>query len=217
MRFPRVAVALIALCVLAPGPGPAGADLQAPHTALTGDGHGVLVGSAEAPAQLEIFCEPQCPRCAEFEADSASDLGRALGDGRLAVTYRWLTVLDEKRHTDVSARAATALMAAADPATPATAYQAFVADLYRHQDPHDGPPVDEIAEMATESGVPAAVVAVIAAGTPVVDTAAMTADNRARLSRQNPNPGTPTVYDRATGTVVDAHDPGWLGALVGRV
>jgi protein-disulfide isomerase len=30
------------------------------------DGDGVLVGSWIAPVQLAIFCEPQCPHCAEL-------------------------------------------------------------------------------------------------------------------------------------------------------
>ena len=60
------------------------------------DGNGVLVGSWIAPVQLEIFCEPQCPHCAEFGVDDGDRLAAALASGRLAITYRWLTFLDEQ-------------------------------------------------------------------------------------------------------------------------
>ena len=129
----------------------------------TGDDYGVLVGSAAAPVQLEIFCEPQCPHCAELESTYGDRIAAGLAGGRLAVTYRWLTFLDDKHHNDVSARISNALFSAADPTTPAMAYQALVQDLYRHQSP-DGPNNDDIAAMARESGVPEVVADRIAAG-----------------------------------------------------
>src|SRR5947209_4410053 len=46
------------------------------------DADGVLVGSWIAPVQLEIFCEPQCPHCAEFEAADGDRLVAALAGGR---------------------------------------------------------------------------------------------------------------------------------------
>ena len=92
----------------------------------------------------------------------------------------------------------------------ATAYQAFVQDLYRHQS-SDGPSNSDIAAMARESGIAEAVADRIAAGDHVVDTAALNDANRARLDQVNPeNPGTPTVYDLKANKVVDIQDPaGW--------
>jgi protein-disulfide isomerase len=179
----------------------------------TGDGDGVLLGSPIAPVQLEIFCEPQCPHCAELQAADGDRLAGALAGGRLAITYRWLTFLDGRHHNDVSARVTNALFVAADPATPPTAYQAFVQDLYRHQSA-DGPSNDDVAAMARDSGVPDAVADRIAAGDIVVDAAAVNDANRERLKEENPdNPGTPTVYNVNTKGVVDTQDSGWLDAL----
>src|SRR6476659_7498128 len=113
----------------------------------TADGNGVLVGSGFAPAQLEILCEPQCPHCAELESEFGDRIAGDVASGRLAVTYRWLTFLDGRHHNDVSARVSNALFVAADPATPATAYQAFVQDLYHHQS-SDGPTNSDVAAMA---------------------------------------------------------------------
>jgi hypothetical protein len=180
----------------------------------TGDDYGVLVGSAPAPVQLEIFCEPQCPHCAELESTYGDPIATGLASGRLAVTYRWLTFLDDKHHNDVSARVSNALFSAADPTTPAMAYQALVQDLYRHQSP-DGPNNDDIAAMARESGVPEVVADRIAAGNQPVDAAALNDANRARLNEENPqDPGTPTIYNLNTKSVVDLQDPGWLDELI---
>jgi hypothetical protein len=180
----------------------------------TFDANGVLVGSWIAPVQLEVFCEPQCPHCAEFEAADGDRLAAALASGRLAITYRWLTFLDGRHHNDVSARLVNALFLAADPATSPTAYQAFVQDLYHHQS-SDGPAGDAVATMARESGLPDVVADRIAAGDNVVDTKAVSDANKARLVEENPaNPGTPTIYNLNTRSVVDTQDPGWLDALI---
>jgi protein-disulfide isomerase len=179
----------------------------------TFNGDGVLVGSWLAPVQLEVFCEPQCPHCAEFEAADGDRLADALAGGRVAITYRWLTFLDGRHHNDVSAQLVNALFLAADPAASPTAYQAFVQDLYRHQS-SAGPSNGAVATMARESGLPDAVADRIEAAANVVDTTAVNDANKARLKAENPaNPGTPTIYNVNTRSVVDTQDPGWLDAL----
>ncbi len=177
------------------------------------DGNGVLLGSPLAPVQLEIFCDPQCPYCAELESADGDRLAAALAGGRIAITYRWLTFLDGRHHNDVSARVTNALFNAADPATPPTAYQAFVQDLYHHQSA-DGPSNSDVAAMARESGVPDWVADRIGSGDSVVDATAINDANKARLKDENPdNPGTPTVFNLNTKNVVDTQDSGWLDAL----
>ena len=189
------------------------AQADVPRTA---DGNGALVGSGwplPAPVQLEIFCEPQCPYCAQLESTYGDRIATDLASGRLAITYRWLTFLDDKHHNDVSALVGNALFLAADPTTSATAYQAFVQDLYHHQSA-DGPNNGDVAAMARESGIPDVVADRIAAGDRVVDTAAINDANRARLRQVNQeNPSTPTVYDLKANKLVDTQDPGWLDAL----
>ncbi|MGV0626985.1 DsbA family protein [Mycolicibacter minnesotensis] len=203
-------VALISLgAVLA---GPVTAAPEAPGTALSADHFGVVAGAASAPVQLEIFCDPQCSECANFAANSGGALGRHLAAGDVAVTYRWMTFLDRRRNNDTSARVGNALMAAADPATSAEVYQSFVTGLYRKG---GTPGLEEIAATGRESGLPAHVVDRIAAGQPAVDPTSMNAYNRVQLLAANPqSPGTPTVYDLTTKTVVDTADTGWLDRLV---
>lgn len=200
-----IPIAMALLCWMAPGwVAPTRAD-TAPATTLTEDGYGVLLGSPDAATQLEIFCEPQCPHCAQFEAASGERLAERLAGGELAVTYRWLTFLDNRHDNTASARTATALMAAADPSTPAAAYQGFVNELYRNQDSHgDGPSTTDLAIMAAHNGVAPLAIARIAAGLPIVDTAAMNTANRQLLNQANPqDPGTPTVYDLGSHRVLD--------------
>ncbi|HXO55851.1 MAG TPA: hypothetical protein VN866_04805, partial [Mycobacterium sp.] len=106
-----------------------------------------------------------------------------------------------------------ALFLAADPATSPTAYQAFVQDLYRRQST-DGPSNDAVAAMARESGLSDVVADRIAAGDIVVEAAAVNEANKARLKEANPDdPGTPTIYNLNTKSVVDTQDPDWLEAL----
>jgi protein-disulfide isomerase len=217
MGFWRRPLALIAVVVLATTgctgqtSGITHADADQPGAAPSSDGYGVMLGSPNAPVQLETFIEPQCPHCAQFEATHGDAIAGYLADGRLAMTYRPMTFLDKKNHNDASARIGDALFLAIDVATSATAYQAFVQDLYRHQ--NDASPVsnEDIAAMARESGVPEWVATRIAAGDPAVNSNAMAAANMGRLKAENPaNPVTPTVYDLKANSVVDIQDPDWL-------
>jgi len=195
-------------CLVMFGTGSAHADV--PRTA---DGNGVMVGPDAAPVQLEILCDPQCPYCAKLESTYGDRIAGDVGSGRLAVTYRWLTFLDDKHHNDVSARVSNALFLAADPSTSPTAYQAFVQDLYHHQS-SGGPNNADIAAMARESGIAEAVADRIAAGDHVVDTVAVDDANDARLDQvDSQDPGTPTVYDLKANKVVDIQEPDWLDAL----
>ncbi len=207
MRSCLRVLATAALCVVFSTPA---ARADVPRTA---DGDGVMVGSADAPVQLEIFCEPQCPHCAELESTYGDRIAGDLASGRMAVTYRWLTFLDPKHHGDVSARIANALFSAADPTTSPVAYQAFVQDLYHHQS-SAGPDNNDIAAMARESGIAEVAADRIAAGDSVVDTTAVNDANKPRLVQVNPaDPGTPTVYDLTGNRLVDIQDPAWLDTL----
>lgn len=184
---------------------------EPPGTVLAPDHFGVLAGSADAPVQLELFCDPQCSECAKFISASGDNLARHLADGDVAVTYRWMTFLDARRDNDTSARVGNALMAAADPTTSAAAYQTLVSGLYRKG---GTPGLEDIAATARESGLPEHVVDRIAAGQPAVDPTSMNAFNRVQLLAANPeSPGTPTVYDLTTRTVVDTDEAGWLDRL----
>ena len=195
--------------------GTAQPDPRQPGVALSGDGYGIVAGFDDAPVKVEIFTEPQCNHCADLQADFGDDIARYLKIGRLAVIYRPLTFLDDGEGR-YSARVSNALFLAVDPETSATAFQAFVEELYAQQRPlTDGPSDNEIADMARDSDIPAAVVDRIASGKPALDVVDMANSNFGHLYELNPlDPGTPTVYDPATDEVMDIYDNNWLSKLM---
>ena len=221
MRISRaVAVLTIGLLITAVGcsrtvDGMAQPDPRKPGVVVSDDGHGIVAGFDDAPVNVEIFTEPQCNHCADLQADFGDDIARYLNIGQLAVTYRPLTFLDDV-DDGYSARVSNALFLAVDPETSATAFQAFVEELYAQQRPlTDGPSDGEIAEMARESGIPAAVVDRIAGGEPALDVVDMADSNFGYLFEVNPlDPGTPTVYDPSTDEILDIYDNNWLSKLM---
>ncbi|MUL81622.1 thioredoxin domain-containing protein [Mycobacterium sp. CBMA247] len=195
--------------------GTAQANGNQPGSEITEDGWGIQVGYPDAPAQIEFFTEPQCPACAHLQHEAGDAIAAAVGQGRLAVTYRPLTFLDGSV-TDYSARVANALFLAAGPNTTGTAFQAFVEDLWGHQDAEGspGPTDDAIAAMASESGVGAEQTDKIAAGAQAVDSEQLNDANSDLLGETADSVATPTIYDLVGEKVVDTSDPEWLAKLL---
>lgn len=197
--------------------GSARLDPNQPGTAVTEDGYGILVGDPNAPAQIEIFTEPQCPHCAALQADFGSELASYISLGQLGVTYRPVTFLDQTG--DHSARVSNAMFAAAQAHPRGVSFQRYVEDLWAHQQPGGSGPDDaELAGMARESGIPAAGVDAIAAGDSAVDTEDMSDLNIEFLSELDYlQIGTPKVYDLLNDEVLDISDDDWLKNLISTV
>ncbi|BBZ62637.1 DsbA family protein [Mycolicibacterium monacense] len=197
--------------------GTARQDPNQPRAAVTEDGYGILVGDPEAAAQIEVFTEPQCPHCAALQADFGSELASYVSLGQLAVTYRPVTFLDQ--NGDHSARVSNAMFAAADASPRAVAFQAFVEELWAHQQPGGSGPTDaEMADMAQNSGIPAPGVAAVAGGGEAVDTRDMSDLNVELLAEINIyGIGTPTVYDLVNDEVLDINDDNWLSKLISTI
>ncbi|WP_422742191.1 DsbA family protein [Mycobacterium sp. WMMD1722] len=197
--------------------GTARLDPNQPGTSVTDDGYGILVGDPDAPAQIEIFTEPQCPHCAALQADYGRELAGYISLGQLGVTYRPVTFLDQTG--EHSARVSNAMFAAARTAPRATSFQRYVEELWAHQQPGgDGPGDAELAEMARRSGIPAAGVEAIRAGDAAVDTQQMSDLNIEFLSGLSATEiGTPTVYDLLNDEVLDTTDDRWLSRLISTV
>ena len=193
-------------------------DPNQPGTAVTEDGYGILVGDPDAPAQIEIFTEPQCPHCADLQADFGRELASYISLGQLGVTYRPVTFLDDPG-VDHSARVSNAMFAAAEAQPRGSAFQAFVEDLWAHQQPGgDGPTDAELADLARESGIPAKGVDAVASGKPAVDTQDMSDLNIEFLSEIDMfEIGTPKVYDLVNDEVLDIYDNDWLSKLISTI
>ena len=232
MRISRTVAALTAaLLITAVGcskqvTGTAMQDPTQPPLALSDDGSGIVAGYPDAPVQIELYTEPQCTHCAELQDAFGDEMGRYINLGQLAVTYRPLTFLDELDKEGHSARVVNALFLAVGPpeATeePDTAsgpeFQRFVEELWANQDPGGPGPTDqELAEMATEAGLPDDVVGEIGVGQAAanVDIEEVAAYNFGSLIGVDPiTSGTPTVYDLGNEEKVDIYDSDWLDKLM---
>jgi protein-disulfide isomerase len=220
MRYWSVFV--VALVVLVSGctreiTGVAQTDPRGPATAISDEGFGIVAGDPNAPVQIEIYTEPQCSHCADLQKDFGDELAHYMNLGQLVVTYRPLTFLDPAPG-GYSDRVSNALFLAAGPETSAKAFQAFVQDLWGHQDRGGKGPSDaEIAEMARRSGVPAKAADTIKAGKSALDLTEMSDTNFEYLYEADPmSTGTPTVYDLKSGRTIDIYDNNWLSKLMSR-
>jgi protein-disulfide isomerase len=220
MRNPWAVLVLLVGLLVAVGcgrqvAGTAQPDPHAPGTTVTEDGYGIIAVDPQAPVQIEIYTEPQCSHCADLQRDFGRQIASYINLGQLAVTYRPMTFLDRVAG-GYSARVSNAMFLAAGPDTTGPAFQAFVEDLWSHQDPSgDGPSSAEIADMARDSGVGAAAVDKIAADDTALDVKAMDDANFGYLFEIDPvDTGTPTVYDLTTGEKLDIYDDNWLARVM---
>ncbi|MFL0284558.1 DsbA family protein [Mycobacterium sp. SMC-18] len=221
MRLPRLILASATALVLLAGStgcgrtvtGSALRDPDLPGVALTADGFGIIAGRPDAPAQIEVYTEPQCTHCAHLQDTDGPELKSLIALGLLTVTYRPVTFLDTEY--GYSAKVANAMFLAAAHGTSAPALQAYVATLWGHQNPGGSAPSDgQLAGWAADAGVSAEAVATIQFGEHAVDTDEMTITNETRLQEiRDGDAGTPTVYDLTGNTVVDIQEDGWLAKL----
>ena len=221
MRLPRLILVLataLALLTASTGcgrtvTGSALRDPDLPGVALTADGFGIIAGRPDAPAQIEVYTEPQCTHCAHLQDTDGPELKSLIALGLLTVTYRPVTFLDTAY--GYSAKVANAMFLAAEHGTSAPALQAYVATLWGHQNPGGSAPSDgQLAGWAADAGVSAEAVATIQSGEHAVDTDEMTITNETRLQEiRDGDAGTPTVYDLTGNTVVDIQETGWLAKL----
>jgi protein-disulfide isomerase len=117
------------------------------------------VGEADAPVTLELYYDYMCPACGAFEHTNSGDLTRLIDDGVLRVRLHVMSFLDPmSQGTEYSTRAANAYAAVVDRAP--TRVWKFHTALYEHQ-PAEGTTGlsdQELADIATEAGVPPGVV-----------------------------------------------------------
>ena len=221
MRLPRLILVLataLALLTASTGcgrtvTGSALRDPDLPGVTLTADGFGIIAGRPDAPAQIEVYTEPQCTHCAHLQDTDGPEMKSMIALGLLTVTYRPVTFLDTEY--GYSAKVANAMFLAAAHGTSAPALQAYVATLWGHQNPGGSAPSDgQLAGWAADAGVSAEAVATIQSGEHAVDTDEMTMTNETRLQEiRDGDAGTPTVYDLTGNTVVDIQETEWLAKL----
>jgi protein-disulfide isomerase len=129
-----------------------------PPANITSDG-AIPVGQDGAPVSVEIYYDYMCPACGAFEAANGDELDQLVDEGTARLELRPISFLDRfSSGTEYSTRSANAIATVADQAPEAV--WPFHAALYDAQ-PEEGSSGlsdEEIAEIATDAGVPADVV-----------------------------------------------------------
>src|SRR6478609_271750 len=131
---------------------------------------GMWVRRLAAVVAFDLFIEPQCPHCGHFVAEYGDAIAKYLASGRISVTIRPLTFLDNGSD-DYSARATNAifLVAADDASSPALVW-GFIQGLYaKLMSTGSVADDDGIAQVANDVGVSADTVNRIAAAESEVD------------------------------------------------
>ena len=126
----------------ATGPAPAGVSLS----------DGVTVGRSTAPVTLDLYEDPQCPVCAQFESQVGPTISSWIASGKVKVHYHVISFLDSASTTDYSSRAANALYAAAGVSP--DAFAKYHQLLYQQQ-PAEGSAgltEDKLVQLAQQAG-----------------------------------------------------------------
>jgi protein-disulfide isomerase len=132
--------------------------LVAPRTAT--DSGAVLIGKPEAKVTVTVFLDFMCPFCGQFERANGSALAAAIASGTAKVEVHPMSFLDDlSSGTKYSTRAANAFVAVANN-DPDNAL-AFSQLLFAQQPAENSAGLTDatIAEMASQAGAPAEVVA----------------------------------------------------------
>ncbi len=108
-----------------------GSSTAAPTGAV--DTYALPVGDASAPATVTIYEDFMCPFCGQLEATSRTWLAQYAADGKVAVRYVPISILDgASSGTEYSTRAASALAVVLDTSGPEVAKK-FHDLLYENQ------------------------------------------------------------------------------------
>ncbi|GCB50180.1 thioredoxin domain-containing protein [Streptomyces sp. NL15-2K] len=86
--------------------------LVKPANTTGANGTTVVIGKAGAKKTLEMYEDPRCPVCAQFEQTVGSTLDKDVEDGKFKVQYIGATFLDESLSGEGSKNALSALGAA---------------------------------------------------------------------------------------------------------
>jgi protein-disulfide isomerase len=118
----------------------------------------IPVGDDAAPVTVAIYYDYMCPACGAFEQANGDELDRLVEEGTAKVELRPISFLDEQSGgTQYSTRSGNAIATVADGA-PENVWE-FHRALYEAQPEEGGEGLsdDEIAELATDAGVPSEV------------------------------------------------------------
>lgn len=182
------------------------------------DGGSILVGTPDAGTTIDVFEDPLCPYCGEFEHKFGQELAQSVDEGDLAVRFHMLAFLDPRSDSgDYSTRAVAAAQCVAETGD-AGAFWTFHAEIMSPDtQPAPGGSSDHdnaaLAQMARDAGASEEAAACIENGSGVEQARASSDAGRELLATTGAE-GTPAVVHGDT--VIDAlGNDNWLVELVG--
>lgn len=155
---------------------------------------GVVVAGRPAPRVLDVWEDPLCPGCGEFERRAAEPVARAVTEGRLQVRYHLVNLLEQMSNPPgYSSAAGNAIMCAAENG----AFAAVHTSLYAAQPGERGTgySTEQLVDLGNRAGAGPGYAACVTSGR---HTAQVAANLRAALGdpvlrRENGSFGTPSL------------------------
>ncbi|NNG37291.1 thioredoxin domain-containing protein [Nakamurella aerolata] len=188
-------------------------------TATVQDG-AILLKAGNPAKTIDLYEDAMCPICGQFEEQYGKQLAQQVDDGNIAVRLQMLHFLNRASSSgDYSQRAAGALLAVAteagdQPGLVLKYHSAIFSPDFQPQEGSGNKTNQELADLAQQTGVPAATVKSIADGKYVqqaADSAKKAEDDLSAKFGQNW--GTPMVLDG--GAPVNTQQTDWLTKLIG--
>jgi len=171
------------------------------------------------PKVIDLYEDPLCPICAEFEAQFGQQINQAVDEGKLTVNVHMLTFLDPRSFSqNYSTRAAAALLCVAqEDGSQSGVYLGYHSALFASgTQPTEGGSSDltdqQLADLATSKGASAAAAQCITSGQNVA--AATAADKSSSVTLSTATGGqiaTPTVVQNGVPVKISAD---WLTTLL---
>ena len=112
--------------------------------------NGVTLGRSSAQVTLDLYEDPQCPVCKQFESEAGDTIASWIDSGKAKVNYHIIAFLDRASSTRYSSRSANALYCAAD----AGVFQRYHGLLYANQPPEGsaGLTDDQLIQLGRQAG-----------------------------------------------------------------
>ncbi len=176
----------------------------------------LTVGAAAAPVTIDLFEDPLCPACGQFEQTQGGQLADAVRGGKLRVRFHMLNFLnDSSASRDYSTRAGAAVQCVAGEKNQ-DLFLKFHSELFKQQPMERGSSDhsnDELAKIARQVGANEATQRCIASGAQVPAAAKAAQESLNQLSKAlDGNVSTPSVL--LEGKKVDLANPNWLADLL---
>ncbi|MDL9938901.1 thioredoxin domain-containing protein [Gordonia sp. ABSL1-1] len=175
----------------------------------------MTVGNATAPT-IDVFEDPLCPICAEFEAQFGKELNAAVTGGKVRVRFHTLDFLNGASASgDYSSRAAGALTCVAGENN-AALYLKFHSALFADQPKENGDTDHsnaDLARIATQQGATPATAQCITSGAKIGEAKAKAEESTTQLAKAlGGKAGTPSVLHNGEPVELNAD---WLQNIIG--